>query len=120
MEILVYIILGSIFGVSVGNTTIRKKIGEEIKQIMSRERPKEIVADCPLKKVKYTATYKPPRKETPPEPKSESKTENKKQSGTLCSECGNPIEIIDKMPGFFYCDNCKRVVKPKKNENARP
>jgi hypothetical protein len=107
MEILVFILLGSILGICVGNTSIRNKIGEEIHTIITKERPQKHTVDCPIKeKPKYKATYV-----------SKERTENKGseiKSKSVCNECGNPIEIIDKMPGFFFCDNCKKVVDIKK------
>jgi len=109
MEILVYIILGTIFGVSVGNTNIRNKIGEELHAILTKRN--NVVEDCPIKKPVYKATYNAPKSAENPQPKP--------QSNTLCSECGNPIEIIDKMPGFVYCDKCKKVVNPKNKQEAK-
>jgi hypothetical protein len=101
MEILTYIILGLVIGICVGNTSIRNKIGEEIRTIITQNRK----VDCPIKETRYKATYIPKEPSEPDIPKF---------SKNLCSECGNPIEIIDKMPGFFFCDNCKKVVALKK------
>jgi hypothetical protein len=111
MEILIYLILGSILGVSVGNTNIRNKIAEEIRTIITQEH--NVVEECPEKKRSYKATYKAPKSAGNPQA-----TQPKQQSNTLCSECESPIEIIDKMPGFVYCDKCKKVVNPKKKVDA--
>lgn len=104
MEILVYIILGTILGVSVGNTNIRNKIGQEIRTILTQNHAEEVVKDCPMKKVKYKATYKPPANQ--PEPP--------KSGG--CNKCGGPVEVIDKMPGYFFCTSCNSITSKKKAE----
>jgi hypothetical protein len=105
MEILVFILLGFIIGFCLGNSTIRNKIGEEIHTIITKERSQKRKVDCPIKETHYKATYTPKKPSEPDIPRF---------SKNLCSECGNPIEIIDKMPGFFFCDNCKKVVTLKK------
>jgi hypothetical protein len=117
MEILVYIIITLIVGICLGNDSIRRKMWDELRTIITQNHSEKVVKGCPLKQVKYKATYKPPAGQPT---KEQPKSEPKKSSGTSCSECGNPIELIPKMPGFFYCDKCKKVVNPKKNENARP
>lgn len=104
MEVLIYIILGSIFGVSVGNTNIRNKIGEEIRTILTQKHGKEVVKDCPIKKVKYKATYTPPKGQT---------VEKTNTGG--CNKCGGHVEPIDKMPGYFYCDKCQSITSKKKD-----
>lgn len=87
---------------------------EELRVIITQDHSKKGV-DCPMKKVKYKATYSPPKEQVKPE----QRAEPKKQSNTLCSDCGYPIELIPNMPGFFYCDKCKKVVNPKKKEEAK-
>ena len=104
MEILVYIILGSIFGVSVGNTNIRNKIGQELKQIMTQEHSERVVKDCPMKKPVYKATYKAPKSAEKPQP-----------TGG-CNKCGGVVEVIDKMPGYFFCTACNSITSKKKQE----
>jgi hypothetical protein len=105
MEILVYIILGTIFGVSVGNTNIRNKIGQELKQIMTQERSERVVKDCPIKKPVYKATYKKPEEPDIP-----------KFSKGGCNKCGGNVEPIDKMPGYFFCTACNSITSKKKTE----
>ena len=106
MEILVYLILGSIFGVSVGNTNIRNKIGQELKQIMTQEHPDRVVKDCPMKKPTYKATYKAPQSTVKPQP----------TATGGCNKCGGVVEVIDKMPGYFFCTACNSITSKKKQE----
>jgi len=106
MEILVYLILGSIFGVSVGNTNIRNKIGQELKQIMSNKQ--NVVKECPMKKPIYTATYKAPKPTEQPK--------NQQQPTGGCNKCGGQVEVIDKMPGYFFCTSCNSITSKKKTE----
>jgi hypothetical protein len=108
MEVLIYLILGSIFGVSVGNTNIRNKIAAELRQIMTKGNA-EVVEDCPIK---VHATYRPKAK---PETK-ERATEQPKSTGG-CNKCGGVVEVIDKMPGYFFCTSCNSITS-KKKDNA--
>jgi len=110
MEILVYIILGTVLGISVGNTNIRTKIGEEIHAIITKERYPDVVKDCPMKVPQYKATYKPRKGKE--QPKSAPKTE-----AGGCNKCGGSVEVIDKMPGYFFCTKCNSITS-KKKDNA--
>lgn len=106
MEILVYIILGFILGICVGNTSIRNKIAEEIRVIITQ---RHSVKECPVKeKVKYKVEYKEKPNGNP----------NPKETGG-CNKCGGLVEPIDKMPGYFYCEKCQSITS-KKKDNARP
>jgi hypothetical protein len=110
MEVLIYLILGSIFGVSVGNTNIRNKIAAELRQIMTKGNS-EVVQDCPIK---VHATYRPKagaKTET-----RERTTEQPKATGG-CNKCGGAVEVIDKMPGYFFCTSCNSITS-KKKDNA--
>jgi len=104
MDILVYIILGVVIGICVGNTNIRNRIGQEIRTILTQDHSEKVVKDCPLKKVKYKASYKPPA----------SQQEPPKSGG--CNKCGGPVEVIDKMPGYFFCTSCNSITSKKKTE----
>jgi hypothetical protein len=103
MEILIYLILGSIFGVSVGNTNIRNKIAEELRVIITQDHSK-VVKNCPMKKVKYQATYKSPKSSEKPQP----------TTAGGCNKCGGSVEAIDKMPGYFFCAKCNSITSTKK------
>jgi hypothetical protein len=109
MEILIYLILGSILGVSVGNTNIRNKIAEEIRTIITQEHTEKsnVVKDCPIKK-SYKAEWAPSK----PQPKQQTK----EQTGG-CNKCGGQVEPIDKMPGYYFCTACNSITS-KKKDNA--
>jgi hypothetical protein len=102
METLVYIILAIITGICIGNTSIRNKIGQELKQIMSNR--ENVVKDCPIKKPIYKATYSSPKKAEMPQP----------TSAGGCNKCGGSVEPIDKMPGYFFCTACNSITSKKK------
>ncbi len=112
MDILAIILISLIMGICLGNDKARNKLWTEIKHLFSKDKS----VDCPLKKP--IVTYIPPKSE---KIKQETKSEPREQpkSSITCPECGNPIEVIDKMPGFFFCDNCKKVVNPNKKETAK-
>jgi len=104
MEILIYIILGTILGVSVGNTNIRNKIADEIRTITTQKH--NVVKDCPEKKRSYKAEWSP----------SKEKTEQPKGG---CNQCGGQVEPIDKMPGYFFCTACNSITSKKKADATK-
>jgi hypothetical protein len=102
MEILVFILLGFVLGICLGNTSIRNKIGEEIHTIITQERPQRKKVDCPIKETKYKAAYVP----------------KKEQTSGGCNKCGGHVEPIDKMPGYFFCTACNSITS-KSKETAK-
>lgn len=101
MEYIVIALISLIVGFCMGNTTIRSKIIAEIKSLRTEKTPPPIRA---------RVSYVPPQKEKTP---LKSKIGGSVENGG-CNKCGSPVQPIDKMPGYYFCEQCNSITSKKK------
>jgi len=99
VEYIVIALISMIVGFCLGNTTIRSKIIAELKSLRTEKTPPPIRA---------RVSYVPPQRA-----KTETKTKETVQNGG-CNKCGSPVQPIDKMPGYYFCEQCNSITSKKK------
>jgi anthranilate/para-aminobenzoate synthase component II len=109
------LILGTILGICLGNSKLRHQIGDEILKIVyhneqqENKQTKTYNTRSEKRKVRIVRLN---QKYTTAEPRKEAVLKNTK----LCKNCSEPIEPLYKMPGYYFCHKCEKVVTPKKVE----
>jgi hypothetical protein len=103
MEIILWIILGIVIGIYLGNSNFRYNVNDGIINLVHHYKPQR-------------SKPKKPRARRFIEDEENESGENIKQppiKGKLCGKCGEPVESIDKMPGYFFCHKCESIVSAK-------
>jgi len=100
VEYIVIALISMIVGFCLGNTTIRSKIIAELKSLRTEKTPPPIRA---------RVSYVPPQKE-----KTETRTKATSTENGGCNKCGSPVQPIDKMPGYYFCEQCNSITSKKK------
>lgn len=81
------------FGSMLYSLVTQEKATEKPKQIECKERP--ILIKEPVDET-----------EEPPE-------RPKQHSNKVCDKCGEEVELLPKMAGYYFCERCSIIVHPK-------